>query len=324
MSLRAISRGPKYLRNLLFLLTLALSHFAWASTNIVVVTSSRALVYQQAVDKLLQQMERRNAELDLSWTQVTLDKLKASPSIVPLNSDLFITIGSAAAEYMFEQPSNGALLCSFITRSAYDAIAAKNPTRANAHAIFMDQPIERFLALAILLRKERSRYNIGVLQGQSLSSMSQFKLADVDVNSAILLADKNPAATIEPLVRSNDVFIVTPSSAYINRLVARLSLQLSMKYKKPVIGFSQKYAEAGALLSLYASPEDIGKSTAQTAIAWLESGKRELSSGAGEQHYTISLNSHVARKYRLQLDLEQLYSKLPAQEQQLRLREVSQ
>jgi len=320
MRLRAISRSPKFLRNLLFLLTLALSHFGWASSNIVVVTSSRAPVYQQAVDELLRQMERRNAELDLSWTQVRLDQLKTSPSIAPLNSDLVITIGSAAAEYMFEQPSNSALLCSFITRSAYDAIAAQNPTREHAHAIFMDQPMERFLALAMLLRQKQPRYKIGVLQGQSLSSMSQFELADVDVNSAILLADKNPAATIEPLVRSNDVFIVTPSSAYINRLVARLTLQLSMKYKKPVIGFSQKYAEAGALLSLYASPKDIGKSTAQTVIDWLESGQRELSSAGGGQHYTISLNSHVARKYRMQLNIEQLYSKLPAKEQQLRLR----
>jgi len=320
MRLRAISRSPKFLRNLLFLLTLALSHFGWASTSIVVVTSSRAPVYQQALDELLQQIESRNAELDLSWTQVTLDQLKASPSITPLNSDLFITIGSAAAQYMFEQSSSGVLLCSFITRSAYDAITARNPSRENAHAIFMDQPIERFLALAMLLRQKQPRYKIGVLQGQSLSSMSQFELADVDVNSAILLADKNPAATIEPLVRSNDVFIVTPSSAYINRLVARLTLQLSMKYKKPVIGFSQKYAEAGALLSLYASPEDIGKSTAQTVIDWLESGQRELSSAGGGQHYTISLNSHVARKYRMQLNIEQLYSKLPAKEQQLRLR----
>jgi hypothetical protein len=319
MCFGAISRGPKCLRSLLFVLTLALSHFGWAGSNIVLVTSSRAAVYQHAVEELFQQIERRNAGLDLSWTQVTLEQIKAAPSIVPQKSDLFITIGSAAAEYMFGQSSNSALLCSFITRNAYGAIAAQNPTRENAHGIFMDQPMERFLALAILLRQKQSHYNIGVLQGQSLSSMSQFELTDVGVNSAMLLADENPAATIEPLVRSNDVFIVTPSSAYINRLVARLTLQLSMRYKKPVIGFSQKYAEAGALLSLYASPEDIGKNTAQTVISWLESGQRELSSEDGGQHYTISLNSHVARKYRMQLDVEQLYSKLPAQEQQLRL-----
>ena len=53
----------------------------------------------------------------------------------------------------------------------------------------------------------------------------------------------------------------------INIATAKWILQLSYRYRVPVIAYSMAYLNGGALAAIYSSPENVGRQTADLIIA---------------------------------------------------------
>jgi len=77
----------------------------------------------------------------------------------------------------------------------------------------------------------------------------------------IIDAGKNPVRQLDPIIKQSDVFIPVADSHLINVTTAKWILQLSYRYRVPVIGYSSNFVDAGALASVYSSAEGVAKQT---------------------------------------------------------------
>jgi len=298
------------------LLFLCFGKAAYGKQKFIVISSSEASIYQQAVTTFEQDITQSGLLSTYSLVHFQLEALKKNNSLaITTEGDTIITIGSAAADYASRHFAGTPILCGFITRNAFAAIISKQPENPTITAVFMDQSLTRLLNLANLLRTDQSPFKIGLLSqstetSKTLSNQANHSAKDTLVELASLQAGNNPMNVIKPLMKVSDIFIVRPNTSLFNRLVAKLVLQLSMRYKTPVIGFSKNYAQAGALLSLYASPEDIGKDTARSLEQWLASPESKMPEASEGQAFSIVINPHIAAKMAMQLAPEELILEL--------------
>jgi len=304
-------------------LSLWWSDIACAGQKIIVITSSALPAYQRAATALEEQMEKTGLSSSYTTDFWSLDEAKANAAITPVikRQDLVIVaIGSAASDYAVHHFVDSLIICSFITRNAFDTIGADLPSNNTVTAVFIDQSIERLIRMSTLLRKNQSPYKIGllgqgVLPDQYMMTGAAGTAQDIEVNARVLSLNENPIKQIEPIMKDSHVFIIRPNTSLFNRLVAKLVLQLSMRYKTPVIGFSEKYAKAGALLSLYASPENIGIDTSNLLNEWLYSPLKLKPAARDGKEFSLVINHRIARKLAMVLNAEQLKSALQKMEE---------
>lgn len=239
--------------------------------------------------------------------------LVASPPMA--TADLFVTIGTAAADRAYQYKLGVPIISVLITDSSFTALATKHfgsVDRAFARqvsSICIDQPTSRSIRLAKLLLPGAKK--AGVMLGAS-SVEQQEKLAE-SISAAGMTAEfvtvgarDNPIAKIEPLMRNADVFIPVPDSRLINIATAKWILQLSYRHKVPVIAFSRTYVKAGALAAIYSSPENVALQTAEwiadTAMVAAKEGQ-----AYHPKYYSMHFNYSVASSLDVAVENEQFY-----------------
>ena len=111
----------------------------------------------------------------------------------------------------------------------------------------------------------------------------------------------NPIRLLDPFFSSADAFVPLPHPGSIDRNHAKWILYLASRHRKPVIGFSSRYVDAGALASIFASPEDIVAETVEIIAKWnllKESPKPWARPG---DRFSIKTNPKIARFLRIQI-----------------------
>ncbi|WP_169335538.1 hypothetical protein [Dasania marina] len=296
-----------------------------ASAQIIVINSSDAPPYQRTAAALAKHLAASGV---LAKHELQILSLAQADTLAALEpGTVIVTLGSAAADYAIQQLPGVPVINSFITHSAYQALHAPALPDQAITAVFMDQPLARLIQLASLLKQDQQPYKIGLLSQADVVDqqlVTAASVSDIEIHSATLLLKQNPIKQIEPLMKHSDVVIVRPSTSLFNRLVAKLVLQLSMRYQTPVIGFSEKYTRAGALLSLYASPDNIGQDTAQLISEWLEASPldapplnrppKRLPPARYGGHFSLAINARIAKKMSMAVDAQQLSTALQRQE----------
>lgn len=306
-----IQQGLRYFKILGILTCLLLSNLVKAEltgVSVVVLMSSDAAVYQKALSTLRDEIDNERAAKHVLMDVYLSEAQFIAEHKLLLHADLIVTVGSAAANFALKELQDKNIISVFITRNAYQSIIADSNLTNRTSAIFIDQPVKRLMNLAGLLSVGQDEFNVGFLSDRKIEySKSNNK---INVNAKELSPSDNPTQIIEPLIINNDVLVVLPGGSYFNQLVARLVLQLSMKNKKPVIGFSKKYTTAGALLSLYSSPQDVGLDSARIVNAWLADQKYKLPLPQEGKFYSIELNQKISRRLNKSLDVEKLHKQL--------------
>ena len=223
-------------------------------------------------------------------------------------ADLVVSLGSSAADRVMARKISQPLITTLITESAFNSLAEKhygNITEAvslGVNPIFLDQPFERRLRLACRLVNQLDK--IGVMLGPSAvanKSIYTDSIADKSLKPQMITIDPNanPIKQLDPVIKSSDVFIPLADSHLINVTTAKWILQLGYRYRVPVIGYSANYVDAGALASVYSSPEDVSKQTAELIHSLLtKKHKHQIHS---PKYCTIKFNKSVA--WNLNIDI---------------------
>lgn len=210
--------------------------------------------------------------------------------------DTLVSIGSQAlSEIRARYPDRKALHL-FVTGDFWREQSARDPDLGNHTTVAIDQPPRRLLVLARLLVPEARTLSV------VLGSISHKHGAVLEAEAAalgfaprigVLRPGDNPLATLSPLINETQVAVALPDSADFNRAVARWLLQLSFRARIPVIGFSRAYTDAGALASVYSTPENIGQQGAELVAERLAHGR--FPPGMLEpRYYTLTTNAAVA------------------------------
>lgn len=216
-------------------------------------------------------------------------------------SDIIITLGTSAADRILAKKITQPVINTLITESAFNALAEKyysdvsKALASGVNPIVLDQPFERRLNLARQLLKNMT--DVGLMLGPSVvenRNLYTQSLAEKDLNPKLLLLDpnKNPIRQLDPVVKESDVFIPIAGSHIINVTTAKWILQLAYRYRIPVIGYSANYVAAGALASVYSSPQDVSRQTLELVESLLVKGHKN------KVHFpdycTVKFNTTVA------------------------------
>lgn len=263
--------------------------------HVTLILSSKQPVYQLVADSIHSSLQT-SADIE-EYTIDSINNISRPPKIV-------LTIGSAAFEQALKKFKTSPIIASFLPRRVYEELleqALRKPN--NTTAIFIDQSMSRQLALARLITPTGT--TIGTVFGASSINERErlyhaAKKTSFNIKSVVLNSDDNPVNTLQPIIQEADVFLAIPDQSAFNRASAKWSLFLALRLKKPLIGFSEKYVDAGALAAIFSSPQQIGQHAAETLDTYLETGT--LIEPAHPKYFTVKTNLKSIQTINIQMD----------------------
>lgn len=305
-----------FLRSGLLLCLLLTSSISQAS--VLLLLSNEVSYYQDTAKSVLE----TTSNLGIPDNQFDILTVKESQDKKALSSpyELIVAIGTSAASEALLHESETPLLSIFTPKDAIDSIQIpeEQKKQRQVSAIYLDQPLERLITLACFLKPEADQF--GTIFGP-ISKHTQPEIERITKENSIqlkydfLTKDDNPVAVLKPIVANSELFIAIPDHAILNRAIAKWILYLSFQHKIPVIGFSKAYTNAGALASVYSSPQNIGQHAGELIAAWLKDNDQTIWNTQFPRYFTLSTNPAVARSLGISLPQESdLYVKFQQKE----------
>ena len=252
--------------------------------------------------------------LGQSMPGIALERMDAAslPTALSPNSvNLVVTLGDVAWQMAAAVTSRDSpVLAVMPRRHAYEALTKRSPH--NSSAIFLDQPVERMLNLVSLLKPRDARVGIvlgpstqemaPLLQGASGERKQRLRLETVSEEAAV-------GRAMARVIQDANILIALPDPVVHSVNTVQSILLMSYQAGIPVIGYSAAYQRAGAMVSLYTTPEQLARQAAETIIAWHQ-GKGLLPTQE-PKYFTVGINTTVARSLGIELpDADTLEQKL--------------
>lgn len=223
---------------------------------------------------------------------------------------LIIAVGVRAADRLSAWSNRSPVLAVLVPRAWYIKVGRARLSdggRRSVSAIYLDQPLDRQARLIRLAFPEARR--VGVLL-----SAEQIGLADeleealrpqrLGLMHATVAEDERLIAPLEQVLSETDVLLAIPDPLVFNRNTAQSLFLTSYRYRDPVVGYSRSMTRAGALVSLYSTPSQIGRQAAEWSKNALNGATVSLPLPAHPVYFEVSINDQVARSLGFSLPSE--------------------
>ncbi len=234
---------------------------------------------------------------------------------------LVIAVGSKATEFAMRFAMQDSIIVStFIPSQRFKQLSAKYTSQLQQRqisttAIFLDQPLERQLRLARLIKPglKNLGFSLGPDSNYILPELKQAALKEgFTLNYRTLTLEDNPIQRIQPIMTSSDLFLVIPDQSTLNKTTAKWLLYMSLRNHVPLLAFTENYVKAGAIAACITTPEDIGRFTAEQLHLILGGTLPEPSFSP---YFTVITNPRVARQIGLPIKTaEQLQQQIVEEE----------
>jgi len=274
----------------LFLLPFC-SAAAYAAT-VTVVLSDDSAPYHETADAIESALGSENAVI-----RVLGDKLSLSDSALA-RSRLLVTVGTRAADMVASRGGKTPVLAVLVTEDWYlkKGRAQFAESGRNFGVVVLEQPFSRQFRL--IRNAFPGARKAGVVLGQaSASQVSEMEKAaaaqDMELVSAVAGSESALVATLGQVLAEADLLLAVPDAEVLNRNTVQSVLMTTYRYRDPVIGYSNALTRAGALISLYSTPEQIGRQAGEIAARTLNGAK--LPGLQWPKYFSLSINEHVAR-----------------------------
>lgn len=218
-----------------------------------------------------------------------------------------VAVGSAAQrgiqELFARNPKPPPLLSILVPRLAFERLAESVRLRGGAvSAVFLDQPPSRQLEL-IRLALPAAR-NVGVLVGgESKTYLPALEKAARERGIELVASSVGQGdlfAALQSVLPEVDVLLALPDPGVYNSQTAANILTAAYRRKVPLVGFSPAYVKAGALLSVYSTPAQVGARGGELLRQALSG--RTLPASQWPREFSVSVNQDVARSLGYALD----------------------
>ncbi|HYP69032.1 MAG TPA: ABC transporter substrate binding protein [Thiobacillaceae bacterium] len=277
------------------------------AATIAVVLSDDSAPYQEVLGAI---QSRLGSEHNL--IRETPDQLASNDAA--LAAKLIITVGVKAADAAIKSSSKTPVIAALVPRDWYlhNGQSRLAADQRPATAVFLDQPFSRQLRLVREALPEASKLGVALSNSQTWQLrelQSQAKLMHLSVNEVIVGSELRLVESLEKILPSVDLLLALPDAEVFNRITAQTIFLTTYRYHVPVMGYSRSLTRAGALVSIFSSPEQIGQQTAEIALKVLSNGSVKLPPAQFPRYYSISINEHVARSLGLVLPVESVLLK---------------
>lgn len=221
---------------------------------------------------------------------------------------LVVTLGAAAFRAMVENAQGEAgmarvpILAALLPRTSYEALAPKS--RITTSAVFLDQPVGRYIELLRLTMPERKK--VGVLLGPESSALAPALTKAARARGLQLVSapvsdeheDLYPA--LRTVLAEAEVLLALPDTRIFNAGSLQNILITTYRQRVPLVAFSAAYVKAGAALALYASPAQVASQAAAMVRSFLAGRGLPAPQAAGE--FSVAMNERVARSLGIAAD----------------------
>lgn len=265
---------------------------AVSAAQLAVVLSDDSAPYQEVYDAI-----RASTNGTVSITHLYADAVTETA----LNARLIVAVGVRAAEAVGGAGGKIPVLAVLVPKEWYlnsgRTLLTGNGRRV-ASALYLDQPYSRQASLIHWAFPEAKR--VGVLVSAAQAGVHDEIGAALRSRGLILVGEVlDPRQKlIEPLERlfsQSDLMLGVPDAEVFNRTTVQSVLLTSYRYRDPVVGYSRSLTRAGALISLYSTPTQIGRQTGELVLKQFESAYSHLPGPAYPRYFSVSVNQQVAR-----------------------------
>ena len=285
-----------------------------AAVSVVVVTSEGGAPMAQAAGALISELERgglaRHHILQLTAAEFA--------GVAPPTPKLFVALGSGAANALAAAELRAPVLCALLPRLSFERILRVHGRKPSAQfsALYLDQPLDRQLALIRLALPDARRLGVlwgseSILEASALRAAAlarEFKLVELPV-----ILENTFFKGLKSVLEDSDVLLALADPQVYNAASIQNTLLTSFRARVPMVAFSSAYVRAGALLALYATPEQVGRQAAAMVGSALQ-GRMLPAVPVYSQEFTVGVNPHVARALDLKLDGKDLGERLRLRE----------
>lgn len=298
-----MTRLPALLRSLLsyaLAITAAAGAAPCAANEIAVVIGETGAAYVEVAQEIRSRLEPA--------TKVSVYNTAAGALPERSEARILVAVGAKAAAQLAAAPGSKPLLVTLMPRDAFERLAAEEQRESGGRpmsAVHLDQPVARQLDLVRLALPEAKR--IGVLLGpDSKSRYPALAAAAMErklrMSAQQVMGENDLAPALQKLLPEADLLLALPDAAVFNAGTIQMILLSTYRHQRPLIGFSASYTRAGAILSLFSTPRQIGAQAADMLRAALASGR--LPPPQYPREFQIAANPHVARSLGLRLENE--------------------
>ena len=270
----------------------------WASptalaANLAVVLSDDSAPYQEVYEALHARLEDR----DIIVSRIFANAVTGAA----INARLVVAVGVRAAESVANIGGRSPVLVVLVPREWYQKTGRQRlagDTRRPVSALYLDQPYARQANLIRLAFPDAKR--VGVLVSATQAAVQEeigvaLRSQGLTLISEVLEPQQKLIEPLERLFSKADLMLGVPDAEVFNRTTAQSILLTSYRYHDPVIGYSHSLTRAGALVSLYSTPSQIGRQAAELILKQFESAYSHSSSPVYPRYFSVSVNQQVAR-----------------------------
>lgn len=277
------------------------------AATLAVVLSDNSAPYQETADAIESGLGKQHTVVRILVSH--LDQSETALS----NARLIVTVGVKAAQEIGERHGRAPVLAILIPRAWYESEGKSMLTEGGrlAGAIFIDQPLSRQFHLIKSALPSVSK--VGVVLGKQGADQlpeldRQAKAHHMALSSAILGSGKKLVETLERVLSEVEILLLAfPDADVLSRTTAQSVFMTSYRFRDPVVGYSQSLSRAGALLTVYSTPPQIGRQAAEIIEKSLDGGK--LPAAQWPQYFSVSVNEHVARSLDISVPSEAVLMK---------------
>ena len=230
---------------------------------------------------------------------------------------LILAVGMRASAMLAKKKPHTPVISVYIPQYAYQSLLEKYSSYTRTYfvgAVFIDQPLHRQLRLAHLLVPDANKMGmiLGPVSSQTISNNKELiNHESMYVSKLKVLGGVIDLPSLQTLMRDNDVILTLPDPTVHQPINAKRILYNAYRAKKPIIAFSKSYVDAGALASIYSTPDQIGRQAAEKLNSYFLSTDSQRENYETAAYFEISLNPNVAWSLDIRLpDVEQLHDKI--------------
>lgn len=275
---------------------------ARASMWVSLVLSEPSSVHLQAAEALRGDL-LQNATLVRGGVRVT-QRMADEPA--KEQPDLVVAIGVRAFGKVLAGAGDTPILALLVPRLSYaGALRQAGPNRHPTSALYLDQSYARQLRLAKNALPDIRR--VGVILGPATAPLADVLEAAasgiVDLEIRHIEGPDGLFPVLDELTGRVDALLLVPDAAVVGRGTLPSLLLHTYRRRLPVIGYSESLTQAGALLSLYATPAQMGVEAARL-IRDLAPPPIRFSAPSHPLQFSLSVNGGVARSLGIELPEE--------------------
>ncbi len=273
--------------------------------HIVVLLSEEGGAYREFADGFV---SRLNADLAdppsvdvVPLKDARFDKWRGSAA-----PRAIVTVGTRAAQETYIANVAVPTLRVLVARAAHESW--NRPGNNNASAIFLEQPWDRQFDL--IKRILPAAHHVGVILGPaSRQDAHEIKRAAAQRELTLHVREISRAddagSAFTDVVADSEAVLAIPDPVVLSPNSAKWLLYTAYQRGIPVIGFSRAYVNAGALGSVYTTPEQIGFQAARLVANAMHDTGWTFGPAVYPEYFSVAINRSVARSLRLEVPADE-------------------